>query len=155
MLDSIRWQIVCRATQKHHGIQLRSAAFRLLVSMLSHVEEPEWQHSGRLVSWPSGRQIERDTGLREGSIGHARQQLIGCGLILPLSGAHKKGGCDPIAAYQIFTEVTRSPLQEEAARHVARLQHRGKDWGARRRAQLDQKQKAEVLDELVRRLNGG
>jgi hypothetical protein len=129
LLNDARWNIICLAAQKQHGIQLRSAPFRLLVSMLLHVEELEWARTGRLVSWPALRQIERDTGLREGSISHARQQLIGAGLITPLS-TYRRGGNSPLAAYQIHLQTVHSPFQEEAQRHVAKLQHRGRDWSA-------------------------
>jgi hypothetical protein len=155
LLDTARWSIIKLACHKHHGVQLRSAAFRLLTALLLDIEEAEWARNQRLVAWPTLKRIQKVAGLGEGSIAAARAQLIACGLIVPLSGAHKRGGADPIAAYQIHLQPVRSPLQEEAARHVARLQHRGKEWSARRRAQLDARQRAAVLDELLQRLNGG
>jgi hypothetical protein len=59
----------------------------------------------------------RCASLSKGSIMPARQELIAAGLILLLAGAHKRGGDDPIAVYQIFTRIMRSPEQARMAEH--------------------------------------
>jgi hypothetical protein len=79
--------------------------------MLAHAREQDWQDDQQLITWPSYAELTKETALYRGSIGPARQELIAAGLILPLAGAHKRGGDDPIAAYKIHTTIIRSPDQ--------------------------------------------
>jgi hypothetical protein len=79
---------------------------------------------------------DEETALSKGSIGPARQEFIAAGLILPLAGAHKRGGDDPIAAYRIFTSITRSPEQTRMAEHRHELRKRHCQHKEDRRAAL-------------------
>jgi hypothetical protein len=154
-LDSIRWQVVQLATQRHrNGVQLRCAPFKLLVSMLRHCQEHEWAVNRRLLTWVSYKEVEQDTGLSPGTIGYARQQLVACGLVAPVDGMHKRGGADPTAVYEIFVRIMPSPGQKAAAEHVSKHRDRSRTANAGRRTRLSVEERAEILDHVLEQLNG-
>jgi hypothetical protein len=65
-----------------------------------------------------------ETALSKGSIGPARQKLVAAGFAVRLVGAHKRGGPDPVAAYQIHTRITASDEQREMQQHLAQQRRR-------------------------------
>jgi hypothetical protein len=154
-LDAARWLVVVKATERHPSrIELRSAAFHLLVAMLRSCQEREWMDNHRLICWPTLREIVQATGMGEGSIGWARAQLTAVGLIARIDGMHKRGGADPTAAYRIYTELARSPAQQAAAERVSKGRKRTRDANAERRTHLSVKERAEILDRVLERLDG-
>jgi hypothetical protein len=136
LLDVVRWEVLKIATLRRapDGTRLRASAIRLLTAMLAHVQEQEWHDRRRLVTWPCYRELTRETALSKGSIGPARQELIAFGLIAPLAGAHKRGGCDPVAAYLIHTKIIRSPEQQQMAEHRAKVRRKHRRYKEDQRA---------------------
>jgi hypothetical protein len=112
LLDVARWEVIKLAALRSapDGTRLRVCALRLLTSMLAHAREQDWVDDRELITWPSYAELTKKTALSKGSIGPARQELIAAGLILPLAGAHKRGGDDPVAAYRIHTKIVHSPV---------------------------------------------
>ena len=49
---------------------------------------------------------------------------------------HKRGGPDPVACYQIFQRITRSPEQQQMAEHRAELRKKHRVYQADHRAAL-------------------
>jgi hypothetical protein len=134
-IDICRWEIVKLAALRcaPDGTRLRASAMRLLIAMLAAAEEQAWLDEGRLYTWPYYAQLTRQTALSKGSIGPARQKLIAFGLIAPMAG-HKRGGCDPIASYEIFRQITRSPEQQQMAAHRHELHRRYRRYKEDQRA---------------------
>jgi hypothetical protein len=154
-LDAIRWHVICTATQRRPSrIELRSAAFHLLVAMLCHCQEYEWVVNHRHICWPTLREIVPVTDMGEGSIGWAREQLVAVGLVTRIDDLYKRAGADPVAAYRIHTEITHSPAQQAAAERITRERKRTRDANAERGTHLSVKKRAEILDRMLEQLNG-
>jgi hypothetical protein len=124
-LDVVRWEVIKRAALRRapDGTRLRASAFKLLTAMLASAQEQEWQDNRRIVTWPCYRELTRATA------------LIAFGLIAPLAG-HKRGGNDPIAAYEVFTRIRRSSEQARMAEHRHELRKRHRQYKEDRRAAL-------------------
>jgi hypothetical protein len=124
LLDIERWQILYLAMRCRLGGQ----AFRLLITMLRHVDPPSWEAKGTLVAWPSTREIELEAGLSSSSIWFAREELLAAGLLSKAPG-HQQGGCDPIAIYKINRRVAstaeaRATAKARRARQQSRTQQK-------------------------------
>jgi hypothetical protein len=118
-LDTARWWCLHLAMR----CRLGATAFRLLIEMLRAVDPAAWRVNRVLIAWPSRGDIEINTGLADGSITKARQELIAAGLISPAPG-HRRAGCDPTACYRIHRAVRSTAESRAAAKARRQEQHR-------------------------------
>jgi hypothetical protein len=111
LLDVERWHVLYLAMRCRLGGQ----AFRLLITMLRHVDSTSWETKGTLVAWPSTKEINLEAGLSSSSIHFARQELLAAGLLSKHPG-HQQGGGDPIAIYKINRKVAGTAEARVAAK---------------------------------------